>query len=303
MSLLGIAAGVAGLNTAGSLISGHQNYKNTKKLMAYQNQMNVENWKMENQYNSPGAQMARLREAGLNPSLIYSSGQPANTASSINSSNPATMAGNIDLSNIGTSAVSTYYNAKMQEKQFENMEYQNQLLQAQVKEKYFQNINQALQNARESAYLGHYKTLADIGVARAQAELQGFGLTNRLRAQQTNLNDVTLTQIAVEIDNLRRQGKAITEGVAQQWARISIDKALADSNISVNSEQKELLSRQVTNAIRSGNMQALEYELKTFERDVVQSKSSIHKHMNEPVDPWTFANDVIKSISMYLRGF
>ena len=31
----------------------------------------VEFWKMQNEYNSPKAQMQRLQEAGLNPNLIY----------------------------------------------------------------------------------------------------------------------------------------------------------------------------------------------------------------------------------------
>ena len=35
------------------------------------NRRMVEFWRMQNEYNSPTAQMARLREAGLNPNLIY----------------------------------------------------------------------------------------------------------------------------------------------------------------------------------------------------------------------------------------
>ena len=35
-------------------------------------------WNLQNEYNSPQAQMKRFEEAGLNPALIYSQGNPGN---------------------------------------------------------------------------------------------------------------------------------------------------------------------------------------------------------------------------------
>lgn len=40
-------------------------------LAKMQNQWNIEQWNRENAYNSPAAQMARYKSAGLNPDLIY----------------------------------------------------------------------------------------------------------------------------------------------------------------------------------------------------------------------------------------
>lgn len=50
------------------------------KLAQMQNQWNVEQWQRENDYNDPQAQIARLRAAGLNPDLIYGSGDISNVA-------------------------------------------------------------------------------------------------------------------------------------------------------------------------------------------------------------------------------
>lgn len=36
--------------------------------------MNIQNWNMQNEYNSPTNQVKRLRDAGLNPSLVYGNG-------------------------------------------------------------------------------------------------------------------------------------------------------------------------------------------------------------------------------------
>ena len=46
-----------------------------------QNQWARENWNMQNQYNTPQNQMARFKEAGLNPHLIYGQGNPGNAQS------------------------------------------------------------------------------------------------------------------------------------------------------------------------------------------------------------------------------
>ena len=46
-------------------------------LARQQNQWNLEQWNRENAYNSPLAQMYRLRQAGLNPDLMYGQGNAA----------------------------------------------------------------------------------------------------------------------------------------------------------------------------------------------------------------------------------
>lgn len=45
--------------------------KVSKELAKYNNDLNVSNWQLQNEYDSPAAQMQRYKEAGLNPNLIY----------------------------------------------------------------------------------------------------------------------------------------------------------------------------------------------------------------------------------------
>lgn len=56
-----------GFGIVGSLI----NYGLQKKLMAQQNEYSLNMWNLQNDYNSPAAQMKRYEEAGLNPALMY----------------------------------------------------------------------------------------------------------------------------------------------------------------------------------------------------------------------------------------
>lgn len=67
------------LQTSGAVLNGIGSRREmqrareySKQLMDYQNQMNIDNWNLQNEYNSPKAQMQRYIDAGLNPNLIYS---------------------------------------------------------------------------------------------------------------------------------------------------------------------------------------------------------------------------------------
>lgn len=52
-----------------------------KEMAALQNQYNIDMWNMQNAYNSPASQMNRLKEAGLNPNLMYGQGSTGNASS------------------------------------------------------------------------------------------------------------------------------------------------------------------------------------------------------------------------------
>lgn len=66
-----------GQNVASGILQGAQNRatrKFAREQYDRQRQDNLADWTMQNEYNSPTSQMARLREAGLNPNLVYGNG-------------------------------------------------------------------------------------------------------------------------------------------------------------------------------------------------------------------------------------
>ncbi len=56
-----------------------------KELAEYAYSKDLEQWERQNQYNLPTSQMARLKDAGLNPHLVYGSGSAAGVTSASNS--------------------------------------------------------------------------------------------------------------------------------------------------------------------------------------------------------------------------
>lgn len=73
-------------------VTSQQNrtYKQQRESAAYQNAYNTQMWNLQNQYNTPVAQLARMREAGIdiNPtSYALGTGNLSNTATFVGSEN------------------------------------------------------------------------------------------------------------------------------------------------------------------------------------------------------------------------
>lgn len=81
-----------GISAVGNLISGISSSKKglqavqetnqaNRELAEYQYEKNLEMWERQNVYNSPIEQMKRIKEAGLNPNLMYGQGTTGNSSS------------------------------------------------------------------------------------------------------------------------------------------------------------------------------------------------------------------------------
>lgn len=106
-----------------------------EKMYGVQRQDALADWNMQNEYNSPIQQMARLKAAGLNPALVYGGGQAtAMSSQAVRSSSPGSwnpVAPKVDPAGI----ISGYYNQKMQEAAVRNMDTKNTVLLADAAKK------------------------------------------------------------------------------------------------------------------------------------------------------------------------
>lgn len=75
------AIGLMGMSYLGSSLTNRQSYRYSKKLMAYQNQLNLQNWKMQNEYNLPINEKNRWLSAGINPYFGIGTNQAGSIAS------------------------------------------------------------------------------------------------------------------------------------------------------------------------------------------------------------------------------
>lgn len=133
---MGEATDAALINYSGQLLNSSMNYaaqaninRKTRKyneaMYSKQRADSLADWTMQNEYNSPASQMARLREAGLNPNLVYGKGAD-NTAMAVRSTdtkswNPSVPAIDANPSN----ALMTYYDVQMKQAQIDNLKVAN----------------------------------------------------------------------------------------------------------------------------------------------------------------------------------
>lgn len=127
------------IGAAGSLAGGMFNAQATQRQnresqiwsqRMYQRQYDdaLAFWRMQNEYNSPQAQMARFKEAGLNPNLVYSQGNPGN-AGAINT--PDVQQPQFRVPEFGnavsgaTSILSNYMDFEIKQAQYDNLLAQN----------------------------------------------------------------------------------------------------------------------------------------------------------------------------------
>lgn len=81
-ALLGSAGGAAAIQ--GAMNFGQAMWQNTQNKKAATKAYNreVALWQMNNEYNTPAAQVQRLKDAGLNPALVYGTGASVATGNS-----------------------------------------------------------------------------------------------------------------------------------------------------------------------------------------------------------------------------
>lgn len=83
-----LAGPVGGLvsGVVGGIMQNNANNKNiefAREQMNTQRQWALQDWDKQNAYNSPAATMQRLKDAGLNPNLVYGNGSAITTASPV----------------------------------------------------------------------------------------------------------------------------------------------------------------------------------------------------------------------------
>lgn len=100
-----------------------------EKMYATQKQDSLDFWNMQNSYNSPQEQMARLQKAGLNPQLVYGQGAVANASSAPDT--PHAMPFRAEAPNLGSSIQNvpeSYFNIQTQQQLLSNQKQQGNIL-------------------------------------------------------------------------------------------------------------------------------------------------------------------------------
>ncbi|AXH73993.1 MAG: DNA pilot protein [Microviridae sp.] len=209
-AVLSAGAGILG-GILGNSSQQNANFENQRfSLQMYQKQRAdaLADRAFENEYNSPAAQMARLKAAGLNPNLVYGNG-----ASQVQSVN--TRASKADSPSIQPSNFGFIQNAAMAAFDVIKTQQQINLLQEQVKtQKELGN----LYNAKDA----ESRVMASLNKARTA----GQDIANYIRGEtkQTEIQKIN-ADLKFTLDENQRRAALNSENVKQAVENILLLKA------------------------------------------------------------------------------
>lgn len=176
MSILGASAilgGVQALGTAASAFGQASANRTNLKLAREAREHDVNMWNQQNAYNTPQMQMQRMKEAGLNPNLVYGSGAAQTTASTPQKA-PVPEVNNA-LAPLAQMNIAPYLSLsqdwEVKKAQISNMAAQKDYIQQQTANLALEAINKGHVGRKLSWELGHKQNLAPHQLDAAKANI------------------------------------------------------------------------------------------------------------------------------------
>lgn len=195
--------------------------------LAYKRQK--EFWNLQNQYNSPAQQMARLKSAGLNPNLVYGNGAVGNTSGGYPSYNPTKY-------EAPTMRAYTGYNIGLGEAMQAAMSYR---------------MNDAVIN----------KTQAD--AAKVAAETANTIASKRGITASGYLREMELKKAQALFDNSIETANATLENIKANTASTNIRTDLARADLAMRPRELEKLESEIIGIKNENDLKAFELTLQT----------------------------------------
>lgn len=248
---------IQGINNAANIASTNRMNKKTRQFNVemYQRQRKdaLDDWRMQNEYNHPSQQMARLREAGLNPNLVYGKGAD-NTAGETRSS--SVQAWNPDVPQAHfVSPFNEFMNLELKQAQIDNLRTQNTVAAQEALLK-AATTDSVLQNTEGSKFdLGQRKNLASYNLEAAAAGVR---------------------KLNADIDFTNAQNSRADQDLLLRTAQTasSIQEAISR----MMSEQSKRETDKYQRSLLMGQMKSLEKDMQLKQLDIDLKRTGVQPH-------------------------
>lgn len=259
--LAGISAGAnllgGAVNAFSQSATNRSQQRFSREIYARQRADALSDWQMQNAYNDPSAQMARLKMAGLNPNLVYGNGATTESAPMRSSTfgGYSPKAPELPVGDALGSGVAAYQDARLKQAQIDNLSVRNENLAEDTRLKAARGSTELVMQAL-NALRSKGQVLSNEGRSIANAKA-GSLLASQLEAASLSLRQqkASLLKSGAEIDYLtgkNRREEAIN-------ASDLISRRLLQSKTAVETRQ---LEQGLQNMMRDGALKDLELELK-----------------------------------------
>lgn len=241
-----------GAGNAAAVKAVQEQNRGNMELAKYAYSQNLAQWERENQYNTPAAQIARMRDAGLNPNLMYGD----TNAGGISAKSPTYDAPHLSAYT-GQGATGQYIGAAVGDTinkyiAAETQMSQNELIKTQAKAQQQQIVNMRTQNLRELA------------------EVEKLGLANNLTRATW---DTTVRMAEQSLNNAVKTGENMD--VHRSFMASQIERN--DQQIKNLKSQKNLTEAQARQVVKAT-------ENLTYEAALIISKTKGQRLSNEQLE-------------------
>jgi len=208
--------------------------KMNRKLQNEQNDYNLKMWHLNNQYNTPAAQVQRYKDAGLNPNLMNFGGTTGISSSPAASSQSHPLESfQPDLSTFGSS-LANVIRLKMEQRVAESEANKNDAeAQKSISESVGQNITNSHLDSTLTAQYNQIQAnikMTDAKILEIDQRVENFRQQNKLLDKK------------IEGEELENRVRLVNARIAEATEQTKIDLAIEELNIA--KEQKEVLRAQ-----------------------------------------------------------
>lgn len=216
-----------GINALMQSATNRKNREFTEYMYNRSRADSLADWNMQNEYNSPDAQMKRLKLAGLNPNLVYGNGA-ANTSASVRS--PEAPSGNavaprVNLGFAANSALAAYYDTSLKTAQADNLKAATTVATQDAMLKGAQTLESLSRNSRtqfdlklDQQFASRLKEMslqvAEAGLRNTEAQTSSTLSANE---RAIAMQPLSLEEKAVQISKMR------AETATQPWIKKEIE--------------------------------------------------------------------------------
>lgn len=192
-----------GINAMSTSSANQSQLNYNKEMYDRQRADALADWTMQNDYNSPQAQMKRFKDAGLNPNLIYGqmTNSPVVRTSSPQSYSPEVA--RVDLGHVANTAMSAYFDTQLKEAQINNLRAQNSNI---LQDTLLKSANVLAVGTNTATKQIELANLQKYSADAAEASLRSLEIGNRSKLQDIEIKEImkapNLQQALQNVKNL-----------------------------------------------------------------------------------------------------
>lgn len=241
----------AASQAANMISQGNANRKNrefTEKMYNKQRQDSLSDWAMQNEYNSPQAQMERLRNANLNPNLVYGNGSVVANSQSMPRQASGQSYGHQPTNFNFQQGLEAFTDARIKQAQYDNLRAMNTNI-------LLDGIAKTVGTQAKTFDLDIKKQLRQVTIDMAYKAKEAMDAGTSLKWSQQELN----------VDRNTRESQVHEQltlpSIATRLEQTVQDLALKKNNVALSEKQLEILKERLELMKKDGTLKDLQIKL------------------------------------------